>query len=85
MRRTPLLAHRANRHEALIRDLAPILLERADRDLTTAIERELDDATVYPGEKAFRLYDTFGLPRDFIEDVAATPESQSIGMVSIAR
>ena len=23
---------------------------------------------VYPGEKAFRLYDTFGLPRDFIED-----------------
>jgi alanyl-tRNA synthetase len=23
----------------------------------------------YPGEKAFRLYDTFGLPRDFIEDV----------------
>ncbi len=24
---------------------------------------------IYPGEKAFRLYDTFGLPRDFIEDV----------------
>jgi alanyl-tRNA synthetase len=24
---------------------------------------------VYAGEKAFRLYDTFGLPRDFIEDV----------------
>src|ERR1017187_4576711 len=22
----------------------------------------------YPGEKAFKLYDTFGLPRDFIED-----------------
>ena len=22
----------------------------------------------YPGENAFRLYDTFGLPRDFIED-----------------
>jgi alanyl-tRNA synthetase len=54
----------------LDQDLAPILLERADRDLTTAIERELDDATVYPGDKAFRLYDTFGLPRDFIEDVA---------------
>jgi alanyl-tRNA synthetase len=53
----------------LDQDLAPILLERADRDLTTAIEREIDDATVYPGEKAFRLYDTFGLPRDFIEDV----------------
>jgi alanyl-tRNA synthetase len=24
----------------------------------------------YPGESAFKLYDTYGLPRDFIEDVA---------------
>ena len=24
---------------------------------------------VYPGEEAFKLYDTYGLPRDFIEDV----------------
>jgi alanyl-tRNA synthetase len=29
----------------------------------------LPTEAVYPGEKAFRLYDTFGLPRDFIEDV----------------
>jgi len=26
-------------------------------------------APVYAGEKAFRLYDTYGLPRDFIEDI----------------
>jgi alanyl-tRNA synthetase len=25
---------------------------------------------VYPGARAFKLYDTYGLPRDFIEDVA---------------
>ena len=29
---------------------------------------ELRGAVTYPGEKAFRLYDTFGLPLDFIED-----------------
>jgi alanyl-tRNA synthetase len=28
-----------------------------------------EPAPIYAGEKAFRLYDTFGLPRDFIEDV----------------
>jgi len=31
--------------------------------------RNLTGAVTYPGEKAFRLYDTFGLPLDFIEDV----------------
>jgi alanyl-tRNA synthetase len=29
----------------------------------------LPTAVSYPGEKAFKLYDTYGLPRDFIEDV----------------
>jgi alanyl-tRNA synthetase len=32
------------------------------------LEEELKGAAVYPGEKAFKLYDTFGLPFDFIMD-----------------
>ncbi len=38
-------------------------------DYETEFARARGRAT-YPGAKAFRLYDTYGLPRDFIEDVA---------------
>jgi alanyl-tRNA synthetase len=38
-------------------ELAPLLVEKKSRA-----------QVVYPGEKAFRLYDTFGLPLDFITD-----------------
>ena len=31
---------------------------------------ELDRAQVFPGDKAFKLYDTFGLPLDFMQDAA---------------
>ena len=33
-----------------------------------------DAERVLPGEAAFRLYDTFGMPYDFIEDTAATQD-----------
>ena len=47
-------------------------LKRLDLDL--ADQMSLSDSVIaktrtYPGEKAFKLYDTFGLPLDFITDV----------------
>jgi alanyl-tRNA synthetase len=33
------------------------------------LKMQAEDGPIYHGELAFRLYDTFGLPRDFIEDV----------------
>jgi len=52
--------------------------ERFDAVLTGGLPRledVLDQAArgdrVVPGEQAFRLYDTYGLPRDFIEDLAS--------------
>jgi alanyl-tRNA synthetase len=49
--------------------------ERFDAVLTEGLprlEEVLDRATggVVPGDAAFKLYDTYGLPRDFIEDMA---------------
>jgi alanyl-tRNA synthetase len=36
----------------------------------TAILRAAGKPVVFPGEKAFRLYDTFGLPKDFVYESA---------------
>jgi alanyl-tRNA synthetase len=41
-------------------DLKPLLASKSNAD---------QSAAVYPGEKAFQLYDTYGLPIDFIQDV----------------
>jgi alanyl-tRNA synthetase len=35
----------------------------------TNLGQDIRLGTILPGEQAFKLYDTFGLPRDFIEDV----------------
>jgi alanyl-tRNA synthetase len=45
-------------------------LKKLDEDLIPYLKAEERQETgFYPGANAFRLYDTFGLPRDFIEDV----------------
>src|SRR3974390_2410818 len=58
----------SSRHRTLTRTPSlrveenPAMSERISRLKAEGI------AVVYPGERAFKLYDTFGLPRDFIED-----------------
>ncbi len=51
-------------------ELAPVL---AEMELSNRSTKPQDSALrnkfVLPGAKAFKLYDTYGLPRDFIEDV----------------
>ena len=41
---------------------------RMDEFIGLLEQRITDNPPVFPGDEAFRLYDTFGLPRDFIED-----------------
>jgi alanyl-tRNA synthetase len=40
-------------------------MQELDEDITVLRSKHSD---VYPGERAFKLYDTFGLPLDFIQD-----------------
>ena len=52
-------------------------LRRLEEELALLLTQKKSEAQVkYPGEKAFRLYDTFGLPLDFITD---TLRDQGIG------
>jgi alanyl-tRNA synthetase len=54
-----------HRFDAVLRDGLPRLESEIAKALGTP-EKQL------PGEAAFRLYDTFGIPYDFIEDTAAS-------------
>jgi alanyl-tRNA synthetase len=54
-----------NRFDAVLRDGLP----RLEAELTKVVGTK---GKMLPGETAFRLYDTFGIPYDFIEDTAAT-------------
>jgi alanyl-tRNA synthetase len=44
-------------------------LRRLEEELAPLLQKKSHGPVSYPGEKAFRLYDTFGLPLDFITDV----------------
>jgi alanyl-tRNA synthetase len=44
-------------------------LRRLEEELAPLLQKKSQGPVSYPGEKAFRLYDTFGLPLDFITDV----------------
>ena len=54
-----------NRFDAVLTDGLP----RLEAEIAKALETP---DRVLPGDAAFRLYDTFGVPYDFIEDTAAT-------------
>ncbi len=59
---------------------------RPMKDLEAAVNAltAMGKVATYPGESAFRLYDTFGLPRDFIED-ACRDAGISFGSVGFDR
>ena len=56
-----------NRFDAVLREGLP----RLEAEIATALDTP---ERVLPGDAAFRLYDTFGVPYDFIEDTAATQD-----------
>jgi alanyl-tRNA synthetase len=66
---TALATERAGPGDTLDRTESSRASQRADLYERLVKAKESGKPLVYPGEKAFKLYDTYGLPRDFIEDV----------------
>jgi alanyl-tRNA synthetase len=66
---TALRAERAGPGDTLTRNEPARRAERSDLYRRAAEATKSGKPLVYAGENAFKLYDTFGLPRDFIEDV----------------
>src|SRR5439155_6927939 len=63
-----------NRFDVVLKDGLP----RLEAEITKVVGTK---SKVLPGDAAFRLYDTFGIPYDFIEDTAAT---QSVSVDKVA-
>jgi alanyl-tRNA synthetase len=59
------IAETINREEERFANTIDKGMQELDDDLTVLRGKGSD---LYPGEKAFKLYDTFGLPADFIQD-----------------
>jgi len=51
-------------------DLGLKKLEEDLQPLVAALQKDPSRPQIYGGEKAFKLYDTFGMPLDFIQDAA---------------
>jgi alanyl-tRNA synthetase len=66
---TVLSKEREGPGDSLDRNEAARASERDDLYRRIAAAKQSGTPVVYRGESAFRLYDTYGLPRDFIEDV----------------
>src|SRR5216684_1063704 len=64
-------AMRHGKHLGLNEPFLHRLVATLDREITKALQTP---ERTLPGDAVFRLYDTFGMPYDFIEDTAATQD-----------
>jgi alanyl-tRNA synthetase len=70
IRNVVLLKYRSGPGDTLARHDAARFDERDGLNSKIVELKQCGEAVVYPGENAFKLYDTFGLPLDFMVDAA---------------